>query len=111
MKGRLHGRRWYDSMDGGGRALPGASAESNAGAVAEGLVKSFESAQHLIDFCGWSWTLHLSQDRDLGGVRSISQHRLKDQHDRPDDGQLRARSGEVEAFAHKPELRSAEHHG
>jgi hypothetical protein len=32
---RLYGYKRYDSMDGGGRAMHGAIAESNAGAVAE----------------------------------------------------------------------------
>jgi hypothetical protein len=32
---RLHGYRRYDPTDGGGRAMQGAIAESNAGAVAE----------------------------------------------------------------------------
>ena len=35
--GRLHGCRRYASKDGGGRALSGTRAESNAGAVAEPL--------------------------------------------------------------------------
>ncbi|MBK7011298.1 MAG: hypothetical protein IPH43_00290 [Xanthomonadales bacterium] len=35
--GRLHGCRRYASKDGGGRALSGTRAESNAGAVAEQL--------------------------------------------------------------------------
>jgi hypothetical protein len=32
---RLYGYKRYDSMDGGGRAMHGAIAESNAGAVAD----------------------------------------------------------------------------
>ncbi len=43
---RLHGRRRYDSTDGGGRATQGAVAESNAGAIAECHCFLFENRIH-----------------------------------------------------------------